>query len=64
MDSEVSQLGDTAKAHWIGLLSIAHTEENQITYDQVWIKRRCIFNSPVKSDIFEEVALGISGYFI
>ena len=57
MYSAVSQLGDTAKAHWIGLLSIAHTENNHIPYDPVWIKRRCIFNSPVKLDVFFKLGL-------
>ena len=45
------------KAHWVGLLSIAHTENNRIPYDPVWIKRRCIFNSPVKLDVFIELGL-------
>jgi hypothetical protein len=57
MDSAVSQLGDTAKAHWIGIISVAHTESNRIPYDPVWIKRRCIFNSPVKLDVFIKLGL-------
>jgi hypothetical protein len=57
MDSAVSQLGETPKSHWIGLLSIAHTEDNQIPYDPVWIKIRCIFNSPVKLNVFIELGL-------
>jgi hypothetical protein len=28
MDSAISQLGDTAKAHWIGLLSIANAKHS------------------------------------
>ena len=57
MDSAVSQLEDKAKTHCIGLLSIAHTEDNHIRYDSVWIKRRCIFNSSVKLDVFIELGL-------
>ena len=57
MDSAVGQLGDTAKAHWIGLLSIAHTEDNQIPFDPIWIKRRGLFNSPVKLEVFLELGL-------
>ena len=57
LDSAVSQLGDTAKAHWIGIISVAHTESNRIPYDPVWIKRRCIFNSPVKLDVFIKLGL-------
>ena len=57
MDSAVPQLRDPAKAHWTRLLSIAHTKDNQIPYDPVWIKRRCIFNSPVKLDVFIELEL-------
>ena len=57
MDSKMGQLGDTAKAHWIGLLCIAHTEDNQIPYDPIWIKRRGLFNSPVKLETFLELGL-------
>ena len=56
-DSKMGQLGDTAKAHWIGLLCIAHTEDNQIPYDPIWIKRRGLFNSPVKLEVFLELGL-------
>jgi hypothetical protein len=57
LNSAVSQLVDTTKAHWIGLLSIPYTEDNLIPYDPVWIKRRCIFNSPVKLDVFIKLGL-------
>ena len=56
-DSAIGQLHDSYKAHWIGLLSIAHTENNQIPYDPVWIKRRGCFGSNVKLELFEELGL-------
>jgi hypothetical protein len=44
-------------AHWIGIISVAHTESNRIPYDPVWIKRRCIFNLPLKLDVFIKLGL-------
>ena len=57
MDLAVSQLRDLEKAHSIRLLSIAYTKDNQIHYDPVWIKRRCIFNLPLKLDVFIKLGL-------
>ena len=53
----VGQLHDSYKAHWIGLICVAHTTNNQIPYDAVWIKKRCGFSSPVKIELFEKLGL-------
>ena len=39
-DWAIGQLHDSHKAHWIGLICVAHTTNNQIPYDAVWIKKR------------------------
>jgi hypothetical protein len=57
MDSAIGQLHDSHKAHYIGLLSIAHTENNQIPFDNKWIKKRGLFNSPVKLELFVKLGL-------
>ena len=57
MDSAVGQLHDSHKAHYIGLLSIAHTENNRIPFDNKWIKKRGLFNSPVKLELFVKLGL-------
>jgi hypothetical protein len=56
-DSAIGQLHDSHKAHYIGLLSIAHTENNRIPYDAKWIKMRGCFSSPVKLEVFMELGL-------
>ena len=56
-DSAIGQLHDSHKAHYIGLLSIAHTENNRIPYDAKWIKMRGCFGSPVKLEVFMELGL-------
>lgn len=56
-DSAIGQLHDSHKAHWVGLLCIAHTENNQIPYDPVWIKKRGCFSSNVKLELFEKLGL-------
>lgn len=57
LDSAVGQLHDSHKAHYIGLLSIAHTENNRIPFDNKWIKKRGLFNSPVKLELFVKLGL-------
>lgn len=57
LDSAIGQLHDSHKAHFIGLLSIAHSENNQIPFDNKWIKKRGLFNSPVKLELFVELGL-------
>lgn len=57
MDSAIGQLHDSHKAHWIGIICIAHTEDNQVPYNPVWIKRRGGFSSPVKLELFEKLGL-------
>ena len=56
-DSAIGQLHDSHKAHYIGLLSIAHTENNRIPYDAKWIKMRGCFGSPVKLEVFIKLGL-------
>lgn len=57
LDSAVGQLHDSHKAHYIGLLCIAHTEDNQIPFDNKWVKKRGLFSSPVKLELFEKLGL-------
>ena len=57
LDSAVGQLHDSHKAHWIGLLSIAHTENNRVPFNNKWIKKRGLFGSPVKLELFVELGL-------
>jgi len=57
MDWAVGQLHDSHKAHWIGLICAAHTTDNQIPYDNKWLKKQCGFNSPVKIELFESLGL-------
>ena len=57
LDSAIGQLHDSHKAHYIGLLSMAHTENNRIPFNNKWVKKRGLFNSPVKLELFVKLGL-------
>lgn len=57
LDAKVGDLHDSHKAHWIGILSMCHTEDNRVPYSNTWVKKRGLFNSPVKLELFMELGL-------
>ncbi|MBT5631647.1 MAG: hypothetical protein HOJ13_02860 [Nitrospina sp.] len=57
LDPAIGQLCDSHKAHWLGLVCIAHATDNKIPWDSAWIKKRGCFNSNVKLDIFVNLGL-------
>ncbi len=57
LDPAVGQLCDSHKAHWIGLICIAHATNNEIPWDSKWIKKRGCFDSNVNLDKFESLGL-------
>ena len=56
-DWAIGQLVDSHKAHFIGLLLIAHATDNKIPWDSGWIKRQIQAKSNVKLDVFEKLGL-------
>ena len=57
LDAKFGGLHDSAKAHWIGILSMCHTEDNRVPYSNKWVNKRGLFSSPVKLEVFEELGL-------
>lgn len=57
LDPAIGQLHDSQKAHYLGIVCIAHSTDNQIPWDSKWIKRRGCFSSNVNLDIFEKLGL-------
>lgn len=57
LDPAVGQLCDSHKAHWIGLMCIAHATDNEIPWDSKWIKKRGCFDSNVNLEKFEKLGL-------
>ena len=57
LDPAIGQLCDSHKAHWIGLMCIAHATDNEIPWDTKWIKKRGCFDSNVNLDKFESLGL-------
>ena len=56
-DWAVTQLHDSYKAHWACLVCTAHTTDNRIPYDPVWIKRQHNLNTNVDLKVFEKLGL-------
>ena len=56
-DWAIGQLVDSHKAHFIGLLLIAHATDNKIPWDSGWIKKQIQAKSNVKLDVFEKLGL-------
>ena len=57
LDAKVGNLHDSHKSHWIGILSMAHTEDNRVPFNNKWVKKRGLFGSPVKLEMFVELGL-------
>lgn len=56
-DWAIGQLVDSHKAHFIGLLLIAHATDNKVPWDSRWIKKQIQAKSNVKLDVFEKLVL-------
>ena len=56
-DWAIGQLVDSHKAHFTGLLLIAHATNNQIPWDSKWIKAQIQARSNVKIEVFEKLGL-------
>ena len=56
-DWAVTQLHDSYKAHWACLICTAHTTDNRIPYDPIWIKRQHNLNTNVDLKVFEKLGL-------
>jgi hypothetical protein len=56
-DWAIGQLADSHKAHFTGLLLIAHATNNQIPWDSKWIKSQIQARSNVKIEVFEKLGL-------
>ena len=56
-DWAVAQLHDSYKAHWVCLICTAHTTDNRIPYDSLWIKKQHHLKTPVNLKVFEKLGL-------
>jgi hypothetical protein len=56
-DWAIGQLADSHKAHFTGLLLMAHATNNQIPWDSKWIKSQIQAKSNVKIEVFEKLGL-------
>ena len=56
-DWAIGQLVDSHKAHFTGLLLVAHATNNQIPWDTRWLKTQIQARSNVKIEVFEKLGL-------
>ena len=56
-DYAIGQLVDSHKAHFTGLLLIAHATNNHIPADSRWLKTQMQASSNVKIEVFEKLGL-------
>ena len=56
-DWAIGQLVDSHKAHFTGILLLAHGTNNQIPWDSKWIKTQIQAKSNVKIEVFERLGL-------
>ena len=56
-DWAIGQLSDSHKAHFTGLLLVAHATNNQIPWDTRWLKTQIQARSNVKIEVFEKLGL-------
>ena len=56
-DWAIGQLVDSHKAHFTGLLLVAHATNNQIPWDTKWLKTQIQASSNVKIEVFEKLGL-------
>jgi len=56
-DWAIGQLSDSHKAHFTGLLLVAHATNNQIPWDTKWLKTQIQARSNVKIEVFEKLGL-------